>query len=362
MNVWKRLEAYLPPLWMERLAALPESQKQRVQEIRIRAEQPLRVSTPTGDCFVSADGLTQLPQPGVPVCCRRDVEDCVRRLCQESVYAHQEELKQGFIAVPGGIRVGIAGRAVRQGDEVVSIQEVTSLCVRLPRRHPGCAAGLLPYIVQDGQVVSSLLVGEPSSGKTTLLRDLAIQLAGRGFRIAVVDEREEIAGVDGLSGCDVLCGYPKAAGIRQALRCLAPQAVLFDELGDEREVEAVAACAHAGVAVIASLHGTNWKRLACRPAARQLIEHQMVDRWLFLSGRSRPGEVAACMVPEVKGREVDWTYADCGGRNRAGVVCFPPAEPSGDGLGEYTASYGGAAAADDVYYSSHNPAMAAAGR
>lgn len=287
------------------------------------------LSTPTGERYLCEEGLTALRQRGLLVCSRQQLEACFLRFCQESVYAYQEQLRQGFLAIPGGIRVGIAGAAVLDGVKVSTLHSITSLCIRLPREHRGCAAGLMPLMTTESGISSTLLVGQPSSGKTSLLRDAAAGLAARGYRVAIVDERGELSGVDGLAGCDVLRGVPKAVGIRQAVRCLAPDVVLFDELGDEEEIRAVAACAHAGVAVIASLHGRCAQELERKPLVREMIEQRAFERWIFLAGRHTPGVWTACLTPEVKANEIHWrTVGDSGG-DRAGSVLFPSLVPAG---------------------------------
>ncbi len=326
---WDVLRPYLPAAWLATLADLPLAQQQVVQEIRLRAGRPVTVSTVTGEWYLSRDGLTALRQPGVFLCDQAALEGCFLRFCQESVYAHQEELRQGFIAVSGGIRVGVAGTAVTRQGAVSAVTQVTSLCIRLPRRHVGCAAAILPLVLTPVGPVSGLLVGEPSSGKTSLLRDLSRGLAARGVRVTVVDERGEIAGPDGLVGCDVLRDCPKAVGIRQAVRCLAPQVVVFDELGEEAEIRAVAACAHAGVAVVASLHGRHPAELGKKPVVRELVAQGVFERWLFLAGRRTPGVVYGCYEPEVTGDALAWRAVGGVGRDGAGAVLCPPPVPAG---------------------------------
>ena len=241
----ERLRPYLPPSWMEALVGLPE----HIQELRLRAEAPVTVSLPQGERFLTRDGLSFVRQPNGFFCSRKQLEDCFFAFCGRSVYAHQWELEQGYIAVEGGIRVGVAGTAVTRDGGVCSVQNITALCIRLPRRVAGCARPLLSLTLEGDTPISTVLVGPPSCGKTTLLRDLAVLLAARHRRVSVVDERGELSFGDTLCGCDVLRGYPKAVGVRQAVRCLAPDVILLDELGDGAEIQAVADCAHAGVAL-----------------------------------------------------------------------------------------------------------------
>ncbi len=320
MDVLELLRPYFSPAWMTALQSLPESIVSAVQEIRLRANAPIILSLPSEDLFLNVSSCSALHQNDALLCRQDELECCFLRFCEQSVYAHEEELRQGYIAVPGGIRVGVAGTAVCDGGDVRGVRQVTSLCIRLPRAHAGCARSLLPLIYTCDGVQNTLLVGEPSSGKTTLLRDVAASLSARRVRVAVVDEREEIAGVDGLPECDVLRGYPKAVGILQAVRCLAPQVVVFDELGAPRELEAVAACAHAGVAVIASLHGHSPLELQRKPSIHRLIEQEVFSQWIFLQGRYAPSVCRECLSPEVVENAVVWRGVDCRGRCGSGHV------------------------------------------
>ncbi len=326
---WDILRSYLPPAWVDALSSLSPHEQAGIQEIRLRAGEAITLSSPTGERFLCATRLSTLQQPDALICRPEQLETCFLRFCEESVYAHEEELRQGFIAVRGGIRVGVAGTAVLDGDRVRTVRQVTSLCIRLPRRHTGCATSLLPLIHSVGTVRSTLLVGEPSSGKTSLLRDIAATLAARRVRVAVVDERGELGGLDGLGGCDVLRGYPKAVGILQAVRCLAPQVVMFDELGDAAEIAAVSACAHAGVATVASLHGRAPTEVERKAAVRELIDREVFEQWVFLQGRHAPGRWCECLYPEVTEGEIAWVPAHRRGGARSGTDLYSTVATAG---------------------------------
>lgn len=323
------LRAYLPTEWVNALSSLPPQEQASIQEIRLRAGEPITLSTPTGERILCVSSSSTLQQPDALICGPEQLEACFWRFCEESVYAHEQELRQGFIAVRGGLRVGVAGTAVLDGDRVRSVRQVTSLCIRLPRRHAGCASPLLPLVYSSGSLCSTLLIGEPSSGKTSLLRDIAASLAARRVRVTVVDERGELGGVDDLRGCDVLRGYPKAVGILQAVRCLAPQVVVFDELGDASEISAVTACAHAGVAVVASLHGRTPCELAQKTAVRKLVAAQVFEQWVFLQGRHAPGRWRECLYPEVSAGEIVWYSAHRSGGTRSRSELYAAAAAAG---------------------------------
>ena len=357
---WQQvLDDYFPPQWVSALKALTYSDIQEVRELHIREEAPLCVVTVRGMRYLCPSGLTELPQTGVLYCTAAQLRQCISLLCEESVYAYQEQLRQGFIPLRGGIRVGVGGHGMVQDGQVTGIGRVTSLCIRLPSRQVGCGRELLSHIAAGG-LRSTLLVGEPVSGKTTLLRDIAASLSNH-YRVTVVDERGELAGVDGLATCDVLAGYPKGVGILQAIRCLSPQVIVFDEMGEETEVEAVSACAHAGVAVVASLHGSCPDRVVHRPVARLLLQRQVFDQWVFLVGRDSPGRVWCCLRPEVTGCEIRWVAADRGGGSGFGAVrSSSPVPPSG-GAGAADTGAGNPWTAAGVFRPSYGGALAAVG-
>lgn len=333
VDVLDILDEYLPPLWMTALRRIPVAQMETVQEIRLRVGQPVGLSVPSGERFLATTGVCALLQRDVLYCSQEQLDGCFMRFCDQSVYAYEAELQQGFITIEGGIRVGVAGTAV--GAPLVrTVTRITSLCIRLPRAHKGCAAPILPYIERDGHLYSTVLVGEPSSGKTTLLRDIAAALASRGYRVAVVDERGELSGVSELGGCDVLLRYPKPLGIRQAIRTLAPQVVIFDELGDPQEVEAVAECANVGVAVICSMHGDTPETVTCRGTVKALVSGGVFDRWLFLAGRGTPSVCVGAYAGEVSGDAIDWSVIHCGSGNRRGDVLRSSSAPAGTILAE----------------------------
>lgn len=318
----------LPPLWQEAMRRLPERIQATVQELRLRAGGPILLSTPQRDYALTADGQVLEPSSSRGLTCTAaQLSECFQALCEFSVHTHQQELRQGYISTRGGCRVGVAGTAVVENGAIVSVRAITSLCIRVARIHNGCADELHRLLEREG-LCGLLICGEPSSGKSSLLRDLARLLAQDGRRVAIVDERGELAGDLPLPRCDVLKGYPKPEGIRQAVRCLAPDVVVFDELGTAEETAAVCAGLNAGVTAIASAHGRDMPSLLRREPVRQALLSGAFSRVVLLAGRQHPGQIACvrkteeCLDEMVRSAADRADGARCGDIRRAAAV--PP--------------------------------------
>ncbi len=262
------------PRIRELLYALPFLHQQAVNEIRLRVGRPVTLHTP-----FQVDILKHGGQPVIAE--KQDLEESYRRICDFSVYSHQEEIRQGYITIRGGHRVGIGGTAVLQQGQIATVREISSLNIRIARQVYGAADELLSRVGQD--IFKGLLIaGPPSCGKTTLLRDLARQLAtgagGIPKKVAVIDERGELAGTfcgipqNDLGLCaDILDHYPKGQGILQAIRALSPQFIVCDELGGQEDLEAVRQGLHAGAAVISTIHAGSMEELLRKKQGQTLL-------------------------------------------------------------------------------------------
>lgn len=297
----------LPPHIAKLLLTLPSSVWQGVTEIRIRVNQPLLLVLDNRDITVPAAGQTEgISEPYR--CTTEDLSRIFQLICKNSVYAFEEELRQGYLTIKGGHRVGLAGQATAFDGTVKTLKNISSLNIRLAREIPGCADCILPFVAsgsRGGGAFSTLIISPPRCGKTTILRDLIRQLstgnprlAIAGMHIGVVDERSEIAAcqngipsVDLGPRVDVLDACPKAGGLLMLIRSMAPQIVATDELGRAEDAAAVLEAVHAGVSVIATAHSRTINELCNRPYIGKLVKQKVFERYVIVSNRLGPGTI-----------------------------------------------------------------------
>lgn len=258
----------LPQGLREPLDALPHTLQARITEVRLRVGAPLVLTAEPMPLFLSANGQVVPQCIAARIVTANEVEQTFLCACDYSVFRHQPEVRQGFLTLEGGHRLGIAGVRGVEGD----FERVTSLNLRIARTIAHAADVLCSRLFADG-LCSPILAGPPLCGKTTILRALATRLAdgscGQVYRVCVVDSRREFGS---LPQCDVLAGFPKAQGLRMALQSLSPQVLLCDEIAQAQQVQALQDGFAAGAACAVSVHAAGEDALFARTPLRRLME------------------------------------------------------------------------------------------
>lgn len=274
--------AALPEPLRSELTALNTQTAPFVQEIRLRLGQPVQF-TMKGRLRPAAK---YLPRAGHMAC----VDDhalraCFLALCRYSAYAYEDELQQGFLTLPNGSRVGVAGVHGPNG-----FSSVTSLNIRVAR----WATCELPseVILAMASLQGGILVsGAPGSGKTTFLRSMIERLAQTDRIFCVVDERGELMPQGKAFSCDVYTRHPKAEAICMSLRCMNPQVIFCDELGTQQDAAALEQGIASGAVFYASVHCNDPDHLEKKPQLQRLLSTGAFETAVFLAGRDHPGQV-----------------------------------------------------------------------
>ncbi|HZG85114.1 stage III sporulation protein AA [Paenibacillus sp.] len=325
--MWDAVLQWLPGSVRAVLGRVSGEWPDRAEEIRIREGRPLELVASNDYAFVGPDGRTTRQPEGA---FRPSRDDCLKlldRVTNHSVYTMEEQLRRGYITVPGGHRIGLSGRAVLDRGAIRTLQQIGGFNVRIAREARGCAAGVVPLLwnAEARRPHHTLIVSPPQRGKTTLLRDAARLLSaggwadGAGFggeradrarKVGIVDERSEIAAlVDGRPSfdvgprTDVLDGCPKAEGMMLMIRAMSPEVLVVDELGRPEDAEAVLEALHAGIAVLATAHGRDLADVRGRPSLAPLFEAKVFGRIVTLTPSGPTGAVLD--VRDAEGRRLE---------------------------------------------------------
>lgn len=310
---------YISPGIRAVLSSVDKREMETLEEIRLRAGKPLMLHTRGEEWFVGPDSILKRKSGGAFVVSSEEVLKSFELMCENSIYAFQDEIKSGFITLRGGHRVGICGKAVLEGCNLKLIKDISGLNIRMSRQVKGCASEIIKYVISGSRdIFNTLIISPPQCGKTTILRDMA-RLLGDGInplgfygvKVAIIDERCEIASCyKGIPqndvGCrtDVLDGCPKQIGMAIMLRSMSPQVIITDEIGNEGDYDAVMKVMNSGVKLITSAHGYNISELKSRQEVIKLIEKKVFERLVVLDSSKGPGTVREI----VDGRNMEVIY------------------------------------------------------
>lgn len=278
---YEQAAAILPSRLRRIAMELSEDQRARAEEFRLRAGRCMSVLLPEGE-----RSLEVIVTP-------EELETLCDIAADFSRYASMETLRQGFLPVRGGFRVGLCGAAVMKDGAVTNLKQISSAVIRISRERRGAARAVTPQLFEEGRFQSTLLLSPPGGGKTTLLRDVVRQLsAGDGVppqRVALIDERSEVAvmyrgrpQMDVGPRTDVLDGCPKALAIPMVLRAMNPQIIAVDEITLRADVLAMAQAAGCGAALLATVHAADVKELEQKPLYRELLANRVFRRAVLI--------------------------------------------------------------------------------
>ncbi len=288
----------LPPFIRRCMERLSEATYEQLQEIRLRANQPVLLKVGETEWGLGEKGLCQVKES--LTLSPQDITDTLRCMSDFSLYALADEMRQGFITLEGGHRVGLVGRGVLEDNTIKTLKYISGMNIRIAHEVIGCSKPVMPYILGRERVYHTLIISPPGCGKTTLLRDMIYQLSegycGYGpYTVGIVDERSEIAACyQGVPQnhvgrrTDVLDGCPKVEGMRMLLRAMAPKVIAVDEIGSQEDCLALEEILNAGVTVICSVHGKSIEECLKRPALASLLEKGLFERFIVLSHRAGP--------------------------------------------------------------------------
>lgn len=269
------------------------SNKEFIEEIRLSIGKPI---------IIIAKGCEQLKTYKVT---SDDIKIIMQKISNYSLYAFEDEIRQGYITIDGGHRVGISGQCIVDKNSIKTIKYISSLNIRIAREVIGCSDKIMEHILDGQKIKNTLIVSPPKCGKTTLIRDVSRNLSNgykklsfAGKRVAIIDERSEIAsshrGVPQMNvgiRTDVYDNCVKDEGMIMAIRTMAPDVIVCDEIGTKKEVEGLTMAFNSGVSIICSTHGNSIEEVYKRRVFRELLEDKLINKIIVLSNRNGVGSI-----------------------------------------------------------------------
>ncbi|HPT77281.1 MAG TPA: stage III sporulation protein AA [Defluviitaleaceae bacterium] len=283
---------------------IPEEEFEKIYEIRLRVNKPLILLKEGQYYFVRSDGYLTKKLEQAFIVFQKDIIDTAQLMSDYSMYALEQELKNGYITLQGGHRVGITGKVVIEKGVIKTIKYFGAMNIRISHQIIDCARELFPHIINGENIYHTLIISPPGCGKTTMLRDLirlvsdGVENLFSGITVGIVDERSEIGGCyQGIPQnnvgikTDVLDGCPKAEGMRMLLRSMSPRVIAVDEIGKMEDIFAIEDVMNAGVKLICTVHGSSLADIQRKPVLSELINKKIFERFVVLSNRKGPGTV-----------------------------------------------------------------------
>lgn len=300
-----------------------EKLQNELQEIRLRVNKPILIYHHNKEYYV--DNNYKLYSTNVEnklIATNEDIKEVLENISQYSLYAFEEDIKNGYITIEGGHRIGLAGKVVLENGKVKTIRNITCMNIRISHEIKGCANNILPFIVKEDSIYHTLIISPPKCGKTTLLRDIIRQLSNgfesfKGVTIGLVDERSEIGGSyrgvpqnDIGIRTDILDTCNKDEGLLMLLRAMSPDLIALDEIGKKEDIEAIEYALNAGCKIICTVHGNSIEEIKEKPRLGDLIKQKLFKRYIFLENMNNIGDIKKiydenhkiiCVLEDIKG-------------------------------------------------------------
>jgi stage III sporulation protein AA len=316
MNNYKIHEVlkYMPKEIKTMIEEMPPLLLESMEEVRLRQNKPIILYGGGREYIINKNGQLVFDPQNAYICKLEDIKNAVSLITNFSLYSFEDDIRNGFVTIDGGHRVGICGKAVLENGKVRTFRDISFINYRVARQVLGAADKVLHYILkEDNAVYNTLIISPPQCGKTTILRDIVRQISGgipamgfKGKKVGLVDERNEIAACSlGLPKndvgirTDVLDGCPKAEGIQIMVRSMSPEIIATDEIGRSDDAGAVLDAINAGVKIITTIHGSNIEDFLRKPALEKLHAN-LFERYIIMSRRQGVGTIEAVLDTRYK--------------------------------------------------------------
>ena len=286
---------------------------EKAEEIRIRLDRNIIFKTFDKEYFVLKnmdiseiylEDITYKPTI-------EDISQTIETMSDYSIYALEQELKNGFITLKGGFRVGITGKVIIEDNKIKTIRNISSINIRIAREIIGCSNHILKYI-NIPSIKSTMIISPPNCGKTTLLRDIIKNISDYKENVGLIDERSEIAGtymgkiqLDVGKRTDILDRCPKSEGMLMLLRSMSPSVIAVDEIGSNDDIEAIEKISNSGIKIICTIHAYNIEDIKQKNNLKNILYKKIFERYIVLNRKN-----GICNVDKIYNEDLINIYSE----------------------------------------------------
>lgn len=280
----------------------------KIEEIRLRVGKPLMICIGGEDLYIGKDSKSykEINSKDIYMVNLENINSTFQKISNYSVYSIQEELKQGFITIRGGHRIGLIGKAIYNESKLISIKNISSINVRISKEIIGASNEVMKYVRKNLDCIyNTLIISPPKCGKTTMLRDIIRNISNgskdrgiKGLKVGVVDERSELAAMHmgqpqndlGLR-TDILDACYKYDGMMILLRSMSPDVIATDEIGHSSDIKAIYEAMKSGVKVVSTAHGEDLEDIKNKLNLKDIIENKIFERIIILDNSKGVGTI-----------------------------------------------------------------------
>ncbi len=132
-----------------------EEKNKTIEEIRLRAGKPLILK------FNKKEIIFKI------IVTQEMILKTIQKVCENSIYSYQNQIREGFVTIKGGHRIGITGNCVIDNDKVSNISYISSLNFRIAKEIKGCSKKLFKYVldIENNNIYTTLIVSPPGVRK-----------------------------------------------------------------------------------------------------------------------------------------------------------------------------------------------------
>ena len=254
----------------------------QLQEIRIRVNRQAILKYDNEEEIID-----YIPQ-------EKEVLSILQMICENSIYSYQSQITNGFITLYGGHRVGITGNIAMKDNKITNINYISSLNFRIAKEIIGTSKSIINHVISNNEINNTLIISKPGCGKTTILRDLVRNISNYGYTVSLIDERGEVAAMykgvpqnDVGLRTDVMDNVTKSLGMKIAVRTMAPDVIVADEIGTEEDIDAINYGICSGVKGIFTAHAGNIEELKLNKNLEKLYEQKIFKKLIFLEKQGK---------------------------------------------------------------------------